>query len=405
MSRFLFRSIAPTIVLIVAVFLWACGSASIGSNTGSGGSSSGPSVGGFAAGMGSSGQTGSAHFLIGIQVPGVTPIPTTIGAAGTLTTAAATVSPYTVFNPMAMDAAIDPTGSFFYQAAEPGIWAFTIDRQNGNLTEMSGSPYDPTVKFETVTVDQLGKFVYAFAAGQVYAYSIQSGSGQLTAVTGSPFAAAPSDLSFTAPFDRIAISQNDQYLYAGTSAGIFAYSINATNGALTEISGSPFGASAGVAGALVAPSTGFLYETIMNSSPTDASPIYGYSIDSSTGALTAISGSPFGSNCGGSNLTSPASGQFLFSADCGMYQINSNTGALSFLFADPTAPYSGWAVFDPAGAFLWIVNSQEPCFDCNIGVTAYQVNANTGTLTMVPNSFFLMQNSQVGSIQAIAVTQ
>lgn len=422
MFRLFSRLVIFGVLSALPVFLLSCGSSThsmgggSGSGSGTGGSGSGgsgsggsgsggsSSSGGFAAGIGGAGQTSAAHFLIAVQVPGINPFATTINPGGTLTAATATVNTYTVFNPMGMDGAIDPSGSFFYQAGEPGLWAFNINRQNGNLTEMSNSPYDDTVKFEAVAVDQLGKFVYAFAASQVYAYTIQACSGQLTPVAGSPFAASPSGEQFEIPFDRIAVSQDDRFLYVGASTGIFAYAINSSTGALTEVSGSPFGGSAGMAGAIVAPASGYLYELPMASSP-NGTGIYGYSINSSTGALTALSGSPFGSNCGGSNLTSPTSGKFLFGAGCGMYQINASTGALTFLAADPAAPGDGWAVFDPPGDLVWIIVSPQPCFHCDIGPEAFQVDSNTGTLTAVPNSFFFITNSEVGGLQALAISQ
>jgi 6-phosphogluconolactonase (cycloisomerase 2 family) len=401
--QYLSRYSAAVAVFGVAVFLASCGSSSSPSS-GQGPVGVTSSVGGFAAGIGGSGQTGSAHFLVAIQVPGLTPIATSINSSGTLTAATVTVNPYSVFNPMAITGAIDPSGTFFYEAVHPGLWAFTINRQNGNVTEISTSPYDDSVNFDAVVVDQLGKFVYAYdGAGEVYAYSIQAGTGQLSPVTGSPFATASSGEQDAIASNRIAVSQNDDYLYLASSAGIEAYSINATTGALTSVSGSPFGASAGAGFALVAPSSGFLYETIQTNTPTSPG-IYGYSIDPNTGALASISGSPFGSSCGAADPTSPANGNFLFAASCGMYQISASSGALTFLFNDPQAPYDGWAAFDPASAFLWIVTSQEPCFDCNIGVDAYQVDSTTGNMTLVPNSFYLMQNSQVGSIQALAIT-
>ena len=398
-------------IVAVAVFLTACGSSN--SKPGSPGSPGSPTApvssptppgtttGRFAAGVGGAGQNSAARFLVASQVPGSTPFPTVIGSAGTLTATKATTNPTQPFNPTAIVAAIDPTGTFLYQAVWPGLSAFTIDRQTGNLTEMPGSPYENSIKFDGVAVDQLGKFVYAYGNGQVFAYSIQSGTGQLTAIAGSPFTATDSGQSFATSSERMAVSQDNKFLFVGTASGIFAYSVDATTGALTTVQGSPFGTDAGGVSAIVAPSSGFLYEV-----PTGGNtPIHGYKIDPSTGALTVLSSSPFGSNCSSSNLTSPASGKFLYAANCGMYQIDASSGALSFLAADPLAPNSTWAVFDPASAFLWELNSQEPCFHCNVGVTTFQVDASTGKMSEVPNSFFFITNSEVGDVQSLAITQ
>ncbi len=291
---------------------------------GNGGDGTG-STASYAAGVGGAGQTGAAKFLVGVQFVGANPTPTVINSSGTLTMAQSTPnSPNTQSS--ALTAAIDPSGTFFYEAGDPGLFAFTIDRQNGNLTEMSASPYRASVTFESVAVDQLGKFVYAYDGidGAVYAFNIQAGTGQLTEIAGSPFAAGTSGNLSLAAANRIAISQDDKYLYVGTGSGIYAYSIGTTTGAITAVSGSPFGVSAGAGLALVAPSSGYLYETIGGVSNPPG--IYGYSMDSSSGALTSISGSPFGTGCGAWNLTSPASGNFLFGTSCGMYQINTSTG-------------------------------------------------------------------------------
>ena len=269
---------------------------------------------------------------------------------------------------------------------------------------MPGSPISPSQNFDAIVVDQLGKFVYAYGGGQVFAFAIQPGTGQLSPITGSPFGAASSGQQFFVAGERMAVSQTDKYLYIASSSGILAYSIDSSTGALTMVAGSPFGGSAGSAFAIVAPSSGFLYETVASTTSPPQAGIYGYSIDDNTGALTALTGSPFAPGCSAENLTSPANGKFLFAAGCGMYQINTASGALTHLFNDPSTPNSTWAVFDPAGAFLWLVTTDQNCWHCDIGVTSFQVDANTGNMIMVPNSFFVMQNDMTGSIQSLAIT-
>jgi 6-phosphogluconolactonase (cycloisomerase 2 family) len=302
---------------------------------------------------------------------------------------------------MAIVIAIDPSGSFLYQADWSGLTAFTIDRQTGNVTETPDSPYESSQKFVGVAVDQLGKFVYAYAGTQVFAFSIEAASGHLTPIAGSPLTAADAGQQYAVATQRMAVSQDDRFLFVGTASGIFAYSIDATTGALTMVAGSPFAAGSGTAFAIAAPSTGFLYETVGGPS----SPVHGYKIDSTTGALTEISGSPFSATCSyTNNLTSPASGKFLFAANCGMFSIDAASGALTFLFADPQADNDSWAVFDPTSQFLWELISLQPCFNCSRGVETFQVDATTGKMTDVPNSFFFITNTEVGDVQSLAIT-
>lgn len=402
MSRPFSTKYSGILAIFTSVMLLAsCGGSS--SSQGTSGTNGAHGTIAYAAGVGGAGQTSAAQFLVAVQLPGGMAVATMVNSGGMLTQAQVTLNPQGAQIPTAMTGAIDPSGTYFYEAVQTGLWAFTINRQNGDLTEMSASPYDGSTSFDAVAVDELGKFVYAYSStGTVYGYSIQPGTGQLSAIAGSPFTAASSGPQFNAQSDRFAFSQDDKYLYVATDAGIVAYSVNASTGALTTVSGSPFGASAGNGVALVAPSSGFLYETINSGKPPG---IYGYSIDSSTGALTALSGSPFGGSCGAFNPTSPANGKFLFGTGCGMYQIDASTGALTLLSADPEAANSdSWAVFDPTSAFVWIVTTQAPCFQCVIGVVTYKVDANTGQMTLVPNSFLNMTNSEFGAIGGLAIT-
>jgi 6-phosphogluconolactonase (cycloisomerase 2 family) len=409
-------------LFVIAAFLSACGgysyhgsgsttsgsSSNSGTTGSSGGSGSGPgssAQGTFGAGIGGSGQTAPAQFLIATQVPGYFPIPTRINSTGTLTSAKLTAppAPNSQNNPMGMNSAIDPSGSFLYEAVSPGIDGFSIDRQTGDLTQMANFPVAPSQNFDAIVMDQAGKFLYAYGGGQIFAYTVQPGTGQISPVAGSPFAAASSGQQYFVASDRLAVSQNDKYLYVATSGGIIGYTIDGASGALSLNAGSPFGASSGAAFAIVAPASGFLYETVTTTQPQTNPGIIGYSIDPNTGALTALSGSPFSPACGADNLTSPASGKFLFAASCGMYSIDPATGALAHLAADPSTPNSIWSVFDPAGAFLWVVTTDQNCWHCDIGVTAFAVDSN-GNLSQVPNSFFVMQNDMTGGIQSLAIT-
>jgi 6-phosphogluconolactonase (cycloisomerase 2 family) len=227
------------------------------------------------------------------------------------------------------------------------------------------------------------------------------GSGQLMPVAGSPFVAAPITQSF-GPANRMAVDQTDKFLYLATSTGLIGYTIEPATGALTMIPGSPFGATVKNAFSIVVVASEQLYESPYAST----GGIYGYSIDKNTGVLTAINGSPFNASCAGSvNMTSPAEGKFLFAAGCGMFSIDATTGALTKLFPDTTNPPVDWPVFDPSGKFLWIITQDQNCWHCDVGVSAYDVNPNSGAFTPVPNSFFVMQNSMTGAIVSLAITQ
>ena len=405
------------LVFTVAVYLVSCGgslsdpsssSPKSGNpgNSGSGGSGGSGGTGatrGFAAGIGASGQNSAAQFLYSAPLPGGGPFAAQINQQnGTLTaspnqTGARNVDP--------VNMAIDPSGSFLYEATSfspGGLWGFAIDRQNGSLTPMANSPFAANQNFYSVAIDPLGKFLYAEGSTQIFAYAIQSGTGELTPVPGSPFAAAapsnPFNLPVPLPANRVTADQTGKFLYVSTSGGIFAFTIDATSGALTAVAGSPFGAASSLPFAIVViPSNQYLYE----SSGDGSNSVHGFSINQSTGALTEVSGSPF-AGCGLSdNMTIAAQGKFIYT-NCGDFSVNSSTGALSL--ASSFSP-GDWPVINPTGNFLWAITTADNCFHCNVGVSAYTVDANTGNLTLVPNSFLILTNDEVGSEASLAITK
>jgi 6-phosphogluconolactonase len=123
--------------------------------------------------------------------------------------------------------------------------------------------------------------------------------------------------------------------------------------------------------------------------------IYGWSIDSKTGALTALTNFPFTAvtalpNVAYNqyNVTTDPAGNFLFVASTGLnqilvYSINSGTGALTLVQA-LTTPEPGNLTTDGLGKYLYVCEnvSGHAGFD----VQAYSIGTG-GTLTAVPGTF------------------
>lgn len=401
----------------VAMFFSSCGgsNSSMNGTGGSGGSATSKTIPGYGEGTGSSGQTSAAKFLFANPAGQNGPYALAIQANGTLT--GATSGGADNIDPQTM--AIDPSGSFIFQTAYgynggtlAGLFVYQIDRSNGNLGSASASYLTGQTLFDDV-VDNQGKFLYVQAANGVYAFTITSGTGVLTPVAGSPFAVpAPGSAGFPQPATSMAVDQTNHFLYVSTKSGISAFNIDQSSGQLTPIQGSPFATNVTNSRTIViTPNNSFLYEL----QGQNATNLYAYSIDQNTGALSPISGSPFSTGTCGSavapgtigvpgpdNMTIASAGKFMYD-NCGIYSLDLNTGAVSVVSS--TGP-GDWPVIDPTGDFLWAITSdQTACFSCDVGVTTYQVNANTGALTPVPNSFFLLTNTEVGSVVSLAITK
>ena len=258
--------------------------------------------------------------------------------------------------------AVNPAGTLLFLGyssfAEIDVYQIS---STGTLTQVPGAPFSTgTLQPYNLSFDGLGKYLYV-ATGpeglghQVAAYSIGS-SGGLTAVQGSPFAFNMWQLQGD-PSGKymIGISGRSNALNGlpdDTSLYVFSIQQSGTNaGALTQVSGSPFTtvyAPVNLAVQPVASNGSFVYSFSVNTLTPNS--IEGYQLDSNSGALTAMTNSPF-NNIG----TAPwgqfdQSGAYLFifaststSSSLGALNVASGTGVLT----EPIGP----ATLDPSTYF------------------------------------------------------
>ena len=151
------------------------------------------------------------------------------------------------------------------------------------------------------------------------------------------------------------------------------------------------------AAARAASGTQFLYEA------GSTNQVYGFSVNSATGELNPIPGSPFTTRLDATALAVDPQGQFLFVAnntdnDVSVFTINQNTGAITEVANSPFDAGTGTnptaLTTDPSGSFLFVTN--ELSLTTTLGVdggTAYQgdidvyeIDRTTGELTPSPNS-------------------
>jgi 6-phosphogluconolactonase len=187
---------------------------------------------------------------------------------------------------------------------------------------------DPTPKFA---------YVANSSDNTISAYTINNSTGALSAVAGSPFAAGESPGSVTVdPSGRFVFVANfTGGLYGGA---VSAYTINSSTGALREVAGSPLGDEIGSISVAVDPSGVFAYVANWSESNVSA-----YTINRSTGTLSAVAGSPFAAGNGPISVTVDPLGRFAYvtnSADntVSAYTINRSTGALRAVAGSPFRP-------------------------------------------------------------------
>ncbi len=227
----------------------------------------------------------------------------------------------------------------------------------------------------------------------LYATTSLTNPNQILTMTIDPKTGGLGSASNTpGPYNSLGLTAvNGQYLYASdtSSAEVFGYAINQTTGALSALAGSPFSTGplsvpTGL-GAAPGSSTPFLYAA-------DAGAIDGFSVDPMSGSPTPILGSPFAS---GTNvwLAVDPLGKFLYSTDLnppgGIFGFTiGSTGALSVVAGSPfLIPGQTVSNSQPVG----IVNTGTFVYaglSATNQIAAFSIVMGTGALTPVPGSPF-----------------
>lgn len=191
--------------------------------------------------------------------------------------------------------AIDSTNRYLYASTVlsngVAISVYSIDASTETLTEIAGSPFlvrntDPDQEYNlSIFAAPSSNFVYAIVINNygdsgAYVFSADSTTGELTVVPGSPF-------SIGDPASAI-LHPSGKFLYAtAPGTGISVFALDANSGAVspTPVSTGPVSGYFGLT--LVDPDGQVL---LFNTSNDTAS---SFLINGSTGALTAVTGSPF----------------------------------------------------------------------------------------------------------------
>jgi 6-phosphogluconolactonase (cycloisomerase 2 family) len=242
-----------------------------------------------------------------------------------------------------------------------------------------------------MVADPVGKFLFVYdTEGEaIDVFSINSATSALTAASGSPFPAA----GVGAP-GGLAMDSSGKFLYVAGVFGLDVFAINGTSGALTLVPGSPFIDNNGPFSVVAAPSVKFIY--VGDIGQGQASTISGFSVNSASGVLTPVPGSPFSTLANGFPfyLAAHPSGQFLYAGipatnSVAAWRIDGATGILAMLPGFPVVLSPGnnaslsSVVADPSGKFLYVSDDFGDVF-------GFTVNASSGALTAMPGSPFFL---------------
>lgn len=329
-----------------------------------------------------------------------------------------------------------PDGKFLYVLSgseDSKVEVFGVGT-DGKLYGLTGGTYSLTGTYPTaMAIDSTGKFLYVTftflpgetpvtkGAGGITIFPIKSDNSLGTPVTvnGLPYVTVgnnPVSITVTPPICAVnaVIGSNTSctgsngaghqnvFVYvvdqeASPNATVLGYAQNTSTGALTPLSGTKFnstlqtwqGYHAGVTPSAIAadPTGRFIYVTDQTSNE-----IFGFSIDNqASGNLTALVSSPFGTGLFPVSITIDPRGKYLYTA-------NFNSGTVSSFAIDP----GSGALSGVAGTGGFATGTRPNCItiDPALGIYLYtsnfldgtisagQLNPNTGALAGVANSPF-----------------
>jgi 6-phosphogluconolactonase (cycloisomerase 2 family) len=259
--------------------------------------------------------------------------------------------------------------------------------QNGDAIAIGASP-------RALAIDASGKYLLVttnFVGTNLLVFSLDAGSGAITQIGSYSANTSPNYLTVSPSSNYVYVSNSDVNL-------ITAFSLDSATGILTPIPGSPFPADLGVAGTTTDPNSRYLYAA--NNS---ANTVSGYTITATgvgAGALTPILGSPFslGTASGPRAVATDTTGVFLYVANqvsnnVSAFTITSGTGALAQInsgtpYAAGTSPV--FIMAEPAGQFLYVGNQGST------NITGYTYDSATGKLTAISGSPFSLGSAPGG---------
>lgn len=252
------------------------------------------------------------------------------------------------------------------------IDAWSIDSSTGFLTPAPSFSLATLSVAAGLTIDFSNQVLYVADAGKIDALQPNATTGTLTPIPQSPFPSGANLFLTIDPTDHVLFSS-----IADPPGGVAAFTIDSFTGALTAVAGSPFRAdqiSTVQPGEIVVdPSGKFVYVTLAQSSQVAA-----YSITTPSGALTPVPGSPFPTGNGPLSLT--AVNKFLYVSNSmdgtlSAYTIDPASGMLMPLTNSPFPIRAGAITSDTFGSFLFVSGTD--------GMTSFKVDVTSGALTQV----------------------
>lgn len=242
---------------------------------------------------------------------------------------------------------VDPQSKFLYVSSgnTGNLWTFSIDAFSGALTALAGTPAAVTSvgSPSSVLMHPSGKYLFVTdgntSAPEIFGFARDATSGTLSPLPDSPggLFGFENKGAFDPGGTTLFVTGTNTF---GTVGGVDVLNVDISTGHIGMASPlAPFQVGTDPSGVVLDPTGKFVY--IPNTA--DAT-ISAFTFDNTTGVLTPIAGSPFPSGGKGSingplGIAMDQTGRFLYvcnaSNDVSVFTMDSNSGALSAMSGSP----------------------------------------------------------------------
>ena len=277
-------------------------------------------------------------------------------------------------------------GRFAYaaNAADNTVSVYAIDSTTGALAAVGTAVATGTSPY-AIAARPDGQYLYVGnrISSSISAYAVNVGTGALLPIaTAYATGTGPSAVSVSSDGAWVFVANN------GGSDDISVFAITAGTGALTPAAGSPFAAGGNPHSLVLTPIPGpydyggaYLFTANFDGT---GSTISGFSLDWNTGALTALTGSPFAVPVSNYIGTDRTGADLYVTTGAGVVGYRLDEGTLTALAGFPVASGSNAysSTVDPSNQFLYVAN------DGSASISGYKLDSNGGGLSAVPGSPF-----------------
>ncbi len=275
-----------------------------------------------------------------------------------------------------------------------GIIGYALDPTTHTATLIAGSAQSAPSAFHHMAASSDGLFVYGISYSTptaiISAFKVTTATGAV-----APAATPSYNVTVPGPFEIVRVFKINgaDYLFVSSSIGnrIYSYKIDSTNGGLTAVPGSPLLVSMTYdcqpSDLVMTPDSKYIYASCQHGGDQTMEGVVGYSVNQSTGAITALPGSPFMTATQGGaiySLNLSPDGTKLFGAG-----INTPGG-------QSTAPIDVWAIATDGSI---AVASGSPHYYTNIGAVFF------GVIDPISASYYVLNpNNGAGAQSLMKIT-